>query len=71
MARYEVKHLARNGSYETTTIYAANHREALHEAKQQFDDVLSIRRARSPWGKVLFYLVVSAAVVAFIVWARS
>ena len=71
MIRYEVKHLARNGSYETITIYAANHREALHEAKKQFDDVLSVRRARSSWGKVVFYLIVSAAVVAFIVWAKS
>ena len=71
MALYEVKHLVREGSCEKTTIYAANHREAFREAQKQFDDVLSVRRARSPWGKILLYLVGIAAIVAFVVWARS
>lgn len=67
MAFYRVKHLCREGYAVTDVIEAPNHRAAFHEARQRYDDVLSVRRAGSSMkGAVAVFLAVAAFLAALV-----
>ena len=66
MGLFKIKYISREGRREEETIVAKTKRLARLQAKDDHDDVLSVRRSPIRWGKILVYLLLAAGVVVLI-----
>ena len=66
MSRFKVYHIARDGQVQCDTLHAKSRRKALEEAKERYDDVITVKRDDHLPGGLVFLIIVCAVILLLV-----